>query len=128
MLCPDHPTYMMVGTATRFGTRFSCPVDGCTVVAWSGSTSTPANKETRAARMAAHILFDPLWKQELKFKKRDRRTSAYRWLASMMDVAFDDAHIGYFSEEQCSRLIVLLRDEYARLGLAIPQGRVNSVR
>ncbi len=43
-ICPEH-NCVLVPNKTKYGTRWSCPVDRCTVVCWGGKTSTPANQE-----------------------------------------------------------------------------------
>jgi DNA (cytosine-5)-methyltransferase 1 len=53
LMCPTHQERLMA-CHTRYGVRMACPVDGCTVACWDGATSTPADQETRDARIAAH--------------------------------------------------------------------------
>ncbi len=60
-ICPEH-NCLLESHKTQFGVRFQCPMAGCTVACWDGSTSTPADYETRQARIAAHDPFDYLWK------------------------------------------------------------------
>ncbi|KKK70910.1 hypothetical protein LCGC14_2919230 [marine sediment metagenome] len=50
-VCPIHKC-KLVGSYTIYGLRFECPEVGCTVVCWSGSTSTPADYETRSMRIS----------------------------------------------------------------------------
>lgn len=77
--------------------------EGCTVVCWEGSTSTPADQETRQARSDAHELFDPLYEDEGgPFENEDE---AYYWLQRKMGLTTEEAHIGKFSKEQCEELI-----------------------
>lgn len=110
MLCPVHELTILTPQQTRYGVRYSCPALGCTVACWSGSTSTPADAETRAARSKCHDLFDPLWKRKSRFKTRGE---AYRWLQVMMDLPKDRAHIGMFNLEQCQALFGFLTSELA---------------
>lgn len=66
--------------------------------------SKPANKETRAARVRAHRIFDRLWKVG-----GWTRTQAYKWMAKAMDLTEEEAHIGQLDREQCERLIDILK-------------------
>lgn len=99
MVCPKHqePLYR---TQTKYGGRWACSVQGCTVVAWEGRTSTPADKETRDARQAAHAAFDPLWKSG-----RMRRTEAYTRLSEFMGIRKPQCHIGMFGLRQCQEVL-----------------------
>ncbi len=69
---------------------------------------TPANKETKVARIRAHEVFDRLWKApEGEYRKGlMKRREAYQWLQTAMKLSKDDAHIGKFDIEKCDRLIV----------------------
>lgn len=54
-----------------------------------GTTNAPgrlANTELRAAKMAAHAAFDPLWQSGAK-----KRGAAYAWLATALGLDPDDA-------------------------------------
>lgn len=102
-ICPDH-NVSLFRRQTRYGGRWMCPVDGCTVACWDGSTSTPADQETRDARIEAHDAFDALW--------RDRhisRSEAYRRLAAFMNVGKHETHIGMFDKEQCEIVVEFSR-------------------
>lgn len=72
---------------------------------------TMAKPELRALRMQAHKLFDPLWKPNHKGDGRSRmsRKEAYTWLRDTLGLDKKDAHIGKFNEEQCERLIAVLK-------------------
>lgn len=104
MICPTHNT-TLVPRRTRYGTRFTCATDGCTVACWGGQTSTPADDETRSLRHECHKVFDPMWKKRTKFASRGH---AYTWLAHFMGVDIHDAHIGMFDKAQCLRLLAEL--------------------
>lgn len=66
----------------------------------------PASKQTRRARIQAHMVFDRIWKKGLK-----KRHEAYSWLRKAMSLSRSQAHISAFTEEQCNRLIqVVYRD------------------
>lgn len=115
MRCPAHDIDLLK-QSTQYGTRRYCPVDGCTVVAWNGWTSTPADAQTRELRHRCHVAFDPLWRDRRgPFSTRDsnnsnnnRRGAAYRWLAKIIGVPFEQAHFGMFNAEQCSRALVAI--------------------
>jgi hypothetical protein len=103
-VCPAHAV-ALAGTPTRYGVRWGCPVEGCTVVCWAGGTSTPADAETRVLRHRCHELFDPRWRDRTHFRSR---RGAYKWLADVMGVPAEKAHIGMFDRAQCERLLRLL--------------------
>jgi len=102
--CPKH-LCKLKSKKTRFGNRLSCPEPGCTVVCWDGRTSTPADFETRQARYAAHVAFDPLWKGGLMTKG-----IAYKQLGEYMGLPQKETHIGHFDIEQCNRVIAFCEE------------------
>ena len=93
MICPDHKC-KLVGRSTRFSIRYYCPENDCTVVCWDGSTSTPADVETRQARIKAHNAFDKLWQSG-----KMSRIKAYRKLAKVLRLKIKDTHIGQFDKK-----------------------------
>lgn len=106
MNCPTHNSPMH-RNKSRYGYYYKCGVAGCDVACGSGETSTPADKKTRHARMRAHAMFDPLWKQKKAFKFRG---DAYRWLQEVMQVEPSKNHIGMFTFEQCEQLCGMIAD------------------
>lgn len=92
-LCPQHGNTMTF-KQTKYGKRFFCVSPGCTVACWDGSTSTPADYETRQERMLAHNAFDQLWRSGLFTRK-----AAYKKLAEHLEIKPKDAHIGLFDAE-----------------------------
>lgn len=59
-----------------------------------------ANAELRAAKVAAHATFDPLWKcGEMT------RSKAYGWLAEQLGIKRQDCHIGDLEVEQCRQVV-----------------------
>ncbi len=104
MKCPVHGD-TMEGKRTKYGRRWGCTEPGCTVACWDGSTSTPADDETRALRHRCHEAFDPLWKQKVRWPSR---AQAYRWLRTFMDVGQNENHIGMFGKNQCLKLLAEL--------------------
>lgn len=99
-VCPEHGLALVAGR-TQYGTRWACPAMGCSVILWGGSTSTPANVETRAARMRAHDAFDRLWSPG----EPGSRKRAYAALAAFMGLPEAKAHIGMFDAAQCEQVI-----------------------
>ena len=97
--CPKHGI-VLERKKTRYGIRLYCSVSNCTVVCWDGGTSTPADYETRQARRAAHAAFDPLWRGNGMSKG-----SAYKKLSEFMRLPKKEAHIGYFTVEQCKMVL-----------------------
>lgn len=63
-----------------------------------------ASKETRKLRMKCHSKFDEFWRYN--FVSRD---DGYLWLQRQMKKNEDEAHIGMFNEEDCKKLLELLK-------------------
>ena len=63
-----------------------------------------ANHKLRELKKEAHRQFDVIWKSQLM-----SRTSAYKWLASMLDIPLAECHIGIFDVKQCQRVISICR-------------------
>ena len=93
MICPNHKS-KLIPQKTKYGIRYNCPEQGCTVACWDGSTSSPADYETRQARIEAHDFFDYLWKHGL-FKRKE----IYKKLADFLGLKGKDTHIGQFDKE-----------------------------
>ena len=102
MKCPSHK-HELVPRETKYGIRYHCPRKECTVVCWDGSTSTPADQETRDLRKLCHEHFDDIWKS-----KRMSRRKAYAWLCATMGLKKDKGHIGMMDASQCRRLLEFL--------------------
>ncbi len=99
MICHIHKL-SLISRKTKFGIRHACPEDGCSVVCWDGSTSTPADLETRQARMKAHTAFDEIWKSG-----RIKRTKLYKLLAKHLGKKSKDTHIGHFDKETAIKVV-----------------------
>jgi len=69
-----------------------------------------ANAELRAAKVAAHAAFDPLWRDGHMSRK-----DAYRWLAARLDIRVDKCHVGLFTVEECQRAAGLCASKYRLL-------------
>lgn len=114
MVCPAHKC-ALERKHTRYGGRWGCTYPGCTVVCWEGSTSTPADDETRTLRNQCHRRFDPLWKsgEGSPFSgepggKQTRRSRAYVWLSEVMGLSVSQTHFGMFSADQCRKALAAL--------------------
>ena len=64
-----------------------------------------ANRQLRKAKMQAHAVFDPLWKDGPL-----SRTEAYRWLSKAMGLHPDETHIGMFDVGQCLKVEQLVKE------------------
>lgn len=67
---------------------------------------TLANKGLRAYRIKCHDEFDKLWKS-----KHMKRNEAYVWLGLKMKKTRADAHIGMFNQQECQKLLQILKEE-----------------
>lgn len=65
---------------------------------------TPADKETRSARKAAHDAFDALW-EPMEQKRSRYRKAAYAWLGEGLGI--DDPHMGEMDRETALRVVEL---------------------
>jgi hypothetical protein len=63
-----------------------------------------ANKELRELKKRCHELFDPLWKNG-----KMSRSGAYMALQRVMGLSGRRAHIGKFDENECRKLIELVK-------------------
>lgn len=111
--CPVH-VKPLSAKKTRFGTRWGCDVPGCTVASWTGSTSTPADDETRALRKECHARFDPLWQKGATFSRpglggrSNRRRAAYSWLAERLGLSVSKTHFGMFDAAMCKKALEII--------------------
>jgi hypothetical protein len=64
-----------------------------------------ANRQLRKAKMQAHAVFDPLWKDGPL-----SRAEAYRWLSKAMGLHPDETHIGMFDVGQCLKVEQLVKE------------------
>ena len=105
MYCPKH-NKELIGKTTKFGMRYDCPVEDCTVMCWGGDTSTPADQETRNARKKAHTAFDFLWKGQ-----KSKRGYYYGQLKEYLGIEPKDNHIGMFDIEMCNKVIQFVKEQ-----------------
>lgn len=85
-------------SAGKFGTRAAC----CGL--WSWNLKPLVGRETHAARIQAHEVFDRLWKSGTL-----SRSEAYRRLRKAMALSADDCHIALMSEAQARRVAEIVR-------------------
>lgn len=71
---------------------------------------TLADKTTRAARKQAKGMLMPMWEEQGMDKD-----AVYRWLAGKLGIAdANHCHIGWFSIEQCNRVIQICNDNQGK--------------
>jgi hypothetical protein len=104
----------MISNDTQYGKRSECPYPGCSVVLWDGSTSTPADLETRQARKRAHALLDPLWKSSSN--KGKSRSFLYKDLSKRMNLPAEETHVGMFNVEQCEEVCSFCKEVREAMG------------
>ena len=114
----------MVLRDSKYGLFYGCanfPNCKATVGAHKESglpLGTPADKETKAARIDAHDWFDKLWGKGDDIPddfKPMRRRQAYAWMRRKMDLTKDEAHIGLFNKVQCELVVDLVKSKLARM-------------
>jgi hypothetical protein len=93
-----------------YGLVHVCTNENCgAYVGCHKDTDTPkgllANAVTRAYRMAAHAVIDPLWR-----KKMYERAEVYRILGEKMGV--ESFHVGNFDADQCVEVIRIAKSMY----------------
>ena len=72
---------------------------------------TMAKKELRELRHSCHKQFDKFW-MRMRGSNKQRRNLAYDWLSSVMKIHPQLAHIGKFNEEQCKKLLEIIKVEF----------------
>jgi len=73
---------------------------------------TPADKETRRAREAAHAAFDPLWQKRQRLSGLSRhvaRGRGYKWLAAQLSIPPKECHIGHMNAATARRVVEICR-------------------
>lgn len=65
-----------------------------------------ANERLRTLKTEAHKQFDPIWKSGLMTRKE-----AYKWLADMLSIPYEECHIGMFDIKMCQRVIHLCKEQ-----------------
>jgi ssDNA-binding Zn-finger/Zn-ribbon topoisomerase 1 len=106
ILCGECGAPMALKRSSRFGLFYGCtrwPECAGTHGAHQKTgepLGTPANRETKDARIRAHRAFDRLWKGGGM-----KRTEAYRWMQETLGLPARKAHISMFDEATCERII-----------------------
>lgn len=106
------PSSAHVYNGRDFGPIYDCRKCDAYVGVHPGKDRKPkgrlANAGLRKAKMAAHAVFDPLWKKKAArgdCNKKVARGKAYKWLARELGMKPDDCHIGFFDVADCERVI-----------------------
>lgn len=85
---------------------------------------TMANTALRAARMAAHEAFDPLWRAKMvrrpDVSKSKARETAYAWLAKQLGIHANGCHIAMFDIARCMKVIEVCAPYSAKLAYKGP--------
>lgn len=124
--CPVHRVPLEL-RESRFGPFHGCPRwPDCDITAGvhrdGRLMSTPADAETRAARVRAHQVFDQLWlhadegsgvwrqpeperTRAIRQLRKEARTRAYQWLAKELGIPVEECHIGMMDAETCERVV-----------------------
>lgn len=105
LLCPEHKV-LLSHKNTKYGGLYFCPVENCTVALWEkDETATPADKETRQARLLAHNAFDPLWKS-----RKHNRSILYQLLSDYLGIPKNKTHIGMFDFDTCHKVVEFVKE------------------
>lgn len=64
-----------------------------------------ANLELRKKKMAAHAVFDPIWRTG-----KMTRGDAYKVLAEKLGIEQKDCHIGMFDVDMCNKVIEVVKE------------------
>lgn len=105
-ICPEHLDELKPRD-TSHGRIYVCPRGDCTVAQWDGDEPpVPADKKTRFLRKKCHEFFDPLWRGDVF----DTREDAYGWLASVLEIPREDAHMRLFNRDRAERALQHIQD------------------
>lgn len=127
-VCPYCAREAVLASHKAYGFKWECtPCDAS--VGCHKDTQRPkgtlANKATRAARIAAHEAFDPIWLEKLRRSphrtKASVREGAYEWLARQLQLTKDECHIGRFDIAMCMRVVAVC----APILTALRRGRLD---
>ena len=101
-ICPKCNS-KIINAISIYGLEKCCVNDDCDIKI--NGYGIFSDKKTRSMRNACHKKFDRIWKNN-----EMSRTNAYKWLASVMKLTEEDAHIGKMNFEQCIQLMSILHD------------------
>lgn len=65
-----------------------------------------ADEELRAARTETHRLFDGLWLEPARMTRAD----AYAWMAKLLRIPHEDAHVASLSYDECVKVQLAVED------------------
>lgn len=100
---------------TNYGKIYICRDCFAWVNCHTGTTialGRVAKKELRQNKKTAHHYFDALWHRKMerdKCSKSVARSSAYAWLAKVMNLPPERAHIGMMDDQQCTQLVEICK-------------------
>ncbi len=80
---------------------------------------SPADRETRKAREAAHAAFDPLWQRKIAkdgCTKMKARNAGYKWLAGQLGIDRKDCHIGMMGAAMALKVVDVVRNRPREAG------------
>lgn len=78
---------------------------------------TPAGPDTRAARSAAHAVFDPMWQKRQRLSglsKHHARGKGYKWLAGQLGIETKHCHIGMMDAATARRVVEICKTARAK--------------
>lgn len=113
MMCPECRVGVLVLRESKYGKFYGCsnfPECKATHGAHNKDGKPygiPGDVPTKKARMAAHEVFDELWKPKHSYMTRKQ---AYGWLAKYGE----KPHIGEMNIDECMHLIKLVRLKFPR--------------
>lgn len=105
----------MIWRCTNCDAHVGCHRDGAKVFVPGGEVvvsdgtlamGSLANKDLRAARIETHRMFEMLWQPPARMT----RAEAYRWMARLLSLAFEEAHIAALTYDKCVKVQLVIED------------------
>ncbi len=93
----ENPNHTMLYVCSRYP---KCDAYARVVPGTKSPVSALANKSLRMLRSQAHYYFNQIFQYGLLTK-----TEAYSWLAAVLDLPSEEAHIGFMREARCLQVI-----------------------
>lgn len=119
--CPaEHvPAKVIYGSSAKFGGMFyhCAPCRawvGCHKPRPREALGRLADHELREWKIAAHNVFDGLWRARKSLKPAHARRRAYKWLAVELGIDAKYCHIGFFGVEECKRVVDICTKYYKK--------------
>ena len=127
--CQQEAPLLRIGDAgypyqSDYGPTYVCVPCKAWVGCHDGTTKALgglANAELRAAKIAAHAAFDPLWQGKIrrdKCSKTKARKAGYTWLSQQLGIPLEKTHIGYMSLEECRKVVEVCKAVTTRKEIA----------